>query len=273
MSMHTIKHTYDCCLTIAHIGLRLRCADAEIATALRQRYAAFLCENAAQLTLDVVIDGDRQCGNIEVVMVGWTVRDAAAPEQSWLDVAQGCGQVVVSHAHAGELIEYWLRVAYALLVFRAGGLLFHAAGVVRNERAFLFCGRSGSGKTTVARLSPHNVVLNDDLLVLMPDASNGWIAHATPFSSPTQVQPAGPCCAPLAAVLRLVQDTTVVVRPMHAGLALAELLANAPVVSANPAFSAELIARCQQIERAVPVRHLHFLPDPSFWPVVESLVG
>ena len=162
--------------------------------------------------------------------------------------------------------DYFLRVVYSLLAYRSGGLLLHAAGVVRKGRAYLFFGRSGSGKTTVARNAGDSLVLNDDLIVLLP-ADDGWSAFGTPFTNATQTAPSGGS-APAAALLRLVQSPTVRIEPLTGGRALAELMACVPVLNASPAPPLE---RCRELLLAVPAFDLHLLPDPSFWEAIERL--
>ncbi len=152
------------------------------------------------------------------------------------------------------------------MTFQAGGLIFHAAGIIRQGKTYLFFGPSGSGKTTVARLSANDLVLNDDLLLLMPQ-EQGWLVHATPFWNPTQVKPTAHQ-GPLTAMFRLKQAKKVYLTEMGPGQALAELVANVPVIPLNPGYSQELFTRCQHLAQAVPLRYLHFLPDASFWEVV-----
>ncbi len=279
MTGHEQRPTHEmhtCMLAIASIVVTLRCDDPAFAAALRARYHAFALHAFPHLQVHVAVtaaDAEVQGPAPDVVMEGAVIRHADGHHPSYIDVAAGHGHLVVSQPYAIEEMEYWLRVAYAILAFRAGGLLFHAAGVVHHERAFLFCGRSGSGKTTVARLSPNDIVLNDDLVVLMPDENSGWIAYATPFSNPTQIQPTGNRSAPVAGIFRLVQNKNVDLQPVNGGLALAELLANVPVLAADRSLSMRLFERCEELLRTVPVYYLHFLPDPSFWPVVEAIVA
>jgi hypothetical protein len=115
----------------------------------------------------------------------------------WTDAQRAHLSVVAPHPF--EPIDYFVRAALALLAFEAGGLLFHAAGLAWRGNGYAFFGNSGSGKTTVARVSSHAQILNDDLVVLLPDAVR-WNIHATPFSNPTQVTPAGPQFVPLCAL-------------------------------------------------------------------------
>ena len=150
--------------------------------------------------------------------------------------------------------------------------MLHAAAVKHDGRAYIFFGHSGSGKTTIARLSPDDVVLNDDLILLMPDTSAGenkWRVFGTPFWNPTQVKPT-PQNAPLASMFRLVQDKNVFLEEINPGEAVAELLSNTPVIPADPLRSPPLLTRLHKIIKAATVSKLHFLPDDSFWRVVKQ---
>jgi hypothetical protein len=262
-----------CELAIAGLGARLICNDPALATALRGRYAAFPLHDSVLVSATITVAGAERAAPLHDPALdfdGDSVRFSTPTYTGWIDAAGGRAELTLSSAYALEDVEYFVRVIYALLAFRAGGLLFHAAGIVRDGRGYLFCGASGSGKTTVARLSPADQVLNDDLVILLPEHEH-WIVHATPFWNPSQVRPDGNLHAPVAALLRLVQAPTVALEPMGVGQALAEAIANVPVLPANPAFGLALLLRGQQLLRTIPAYRLHFLPDPSFWLLVTGL--
>jgi hypothetical protein len=182
-----------------------------------------------------------------------------------IDPDRSAELAIASHTPARG-VDYFLRVVLSALAFRSGGLLLHAAGVVRGRRAFLFFGRSGSGKTTVARNSPDDLVLNDDLVLLRPENGH-WMAYGTPFTNPSQTTPAAGS-APVAALLRLVQSPRVVLQPLTGARALAELLACVPVLNASPAPPLE---RCRMLLLSIPAYDLHLRPDSSFWEVIEKI--
>ncbi len=187
--------------------------------------------------------------------------------RGYIDEQNGHGQLEVKSSHPEDSLDYYLRAIYALLAFRVEGLLFHAAGIVRNGRAYLFYGHSGSGKTTVARLSPNSLVLNDDLVILLP-FSGGWRVHATPFWNPTQVRPTRQS-APLAGMYRLVQSKEVFLRKMSTAQSLAELVSNVPIIPEDRSRNADLLRRGIQLLESTPAFQLHFLPDNSFWSVID----
>jgi len=144
--------------------------------------------------------------------------------------------------------------------------MLHAAGIMRDKKTYLFFGHSGSGKTTISRLSTNKLVLNDDLVILMPE-NNGWQVYGTPFWNPTQVKPAAQN-APLVGLYKLVQDKSVFLKSIPASEALAELISNVPIIPADPGRTLKLIARLSEIMNSAPVQKLHFLPEPSFWDII-----
>jgi hypothetical protein len=184
----------------------------------------------------------------------------------WVNLVEQRGLLTLALEDPFNAVDYYLRVLIALLVINSGGFLFHAAGIVRNEKAYLFFGHSGSGKTTVSRLSIHDLVLNDDLVLVIHEPP-GWRVYATPFWNPSQVQPT-PHSAPLAGIYHLVKDKRVFREEMSQARAIAELITNVPVVSQDSASSRKLLALLNQLYLDVSVYRLHFLPDESFWSAV-----
>ena len=143
-------------------------------------------------------------------------------------------------AELGDL-AYFARSAFALHAFDRGALIFHAAGIVHEGVAYAFFGHSGSGKTTVARLSKGKPVLNDDLLFIGP-ADSGYKVWATPFGKRrSQV-----LTASLRALLRLQQAHKDRLEPMPRGIALGELVANSPVVNADPSRASTYQPRSEE---------------------------
>lgn len=262
-------------LDIGGIVVALLCNDARTIALLRRHYADFLAD--ADCPPLVVVNAFVDPGLPVIGLAGREVYYNAADQrllmlgaEAVLHLAQGAVQLWLAPGHILDNIEYTLRVVYALLAVRHGGLLLHAAGIVQQERAYLFCGQSGSGKTTVARLSPPDAVLNDDLVLLLPSGLTGWEAYATPFSNPTQQPPAGRIAAPLARLVFLVQAAEVRLVEMPPARALAELLAVVPVITANAALGSQVMQIGSHLLADVGGYYLRFRPEPSFWAVVAN---
>ena len=92
--------------------------------------------------------------------------------------SQGAEFHGVRHEYA---LDSLLRILLTMVLLPQRGFLLHGATVVRDGRAYIFFGRSGAGKSTVASLvSRKGTVLTDEISLLR--YSDGcWQAHGTPF--------------------------------------------------------------------------------------------
>lgn len=263
-------------LSIAGIGVGLICNHPGIVAALRSRYRDFLVKGPIDMRAEIEYQGQERSSSLLDIGIQFAGRRMQLTERGYrgfIDPPANIAQLQLSSNQPVEDIEYFLRIIYAALAFENQGFLFHAAGIVKDERAFLFFGHSGSGKTTVSRLSEPYRILNDDLLLLLPEKSNDpavhkWIAYSTPFWNPTQVKPS-PSEAPVVGLFRLVQSKNVFLEEMSKGQALAEIFSNIPVLPDDPEKSQILMIRSLDLLSAIPCYRLYFLPDRSFWEVVD----
>ncbi len=165
-------------------------------------------------------------------------------------------------------MENYLRWIIADLALDYGGFVLHAAGVVRDGRAFLFFGPSGAGKSTVVAFSPGCAVLSDDL-VLVTRESGRWLASTTPFagSFPQRIKERG--TYPLRGLYRLSQAMEDGVESLPPAVAMVQVLACCPFV-ADPAARADRLAPLvQACCRSVPPKTLYFRKAASFWGAVD----
>ena len=140
--------------------------------------------------------------------------------------------------------------------------------MLHREQGYAFFGLSGSGKTTAARYSAPDPVLNDDLLLLWPMA-DGWQIVATPFGKRRgDVQ-----STPLRALLRLIKDEKVYLERLPQGRALGELVSNTPVLSGDVVWLPQVLSRWETLIAGVDVYALHFRRDPTFWEVIDAELG
>jgi hypothetical protein len=276
--------TYTTTLAIGPLGLSLATANAQLHAAQQRAYHAFTSDPAIHsnlLRLHFAFTAGAAPDTWPFEFQAGQLHFAADYYTGTIDLAQQQGQLTFTSLQPFEAADYFVRTALALLAFEAGGLLFHAAGLAHHDRGYAFFGYSGSGKTTVARLSSHARLLNDDLVVLLPEASHPaatatreadrWQLIATPFSNPTQVQPTDHQRVPLTALYRLIQDRRVFLEALDPAVAIAEVVASSPIVCADPDRALALLDRAAQLTRAIPVQRLHFLPDASFWDVIDPL--
>jgi hypothetical protein len=258
-------------LSIAKITIGIESNNAWLIKQLKHRYQGYLFNENTQLTTKIYWTADRvgkQKWPPEIVFSPGGVHFNSPGYEGYIDEQQGEAVLKVRSSNPIEGVEYFLRVIYALLVFREGGLLIHGAGILHKGSAYLFIGHSGSGKTTIARYSMNNLVMNDDLIIIMSE-QNGWRAYSTPFWNPDQVLPTS-LNAPLSVIFKLIQDQTVYLELMSKAQSLAELVSNIPIVTADPSRNEKVLRECFNILSSIPSYKLHFLPDGSFWDVIQD---
>jgi hypothetical protein len=74
-----------------------------------------------------------------------------------------------------------LRVLYATLLPRMGGMLIHGCGLRHAAVGVIFPGLSGAGKTTLARKAPDSDDVLSDEIVAVRRLDDGWRVFGTPF--------------------------------------------------------------------------------------------
>lgn len=90
--------------------------------------------------------------------------------------------------NAGQALSSLLRIAFSQSILKYQAISIHAAAVYTSNRAYLFMGESGTGKSTHARLwmehIPGTRLLNDDNPVVRL-TDDGIRVHGTPWSGKT----------------------------------------------------------------------------------------
>jgi hypothetical protein len=153
------------------------------------------------------------------------------------------------------VFENFLRVISAYAAVRMGGLLLHSAGVVVNEQAYLFLGRSGAGKTTMARkaLTAGAEILSDDGNLLLPEEDGGFSAGPVPFAGELgQVPQQHPRKRPVKALIWLSKGDLAGIRQLSRAQAYSRILVCAPTVNADEQQFETVDAVLEQLSVAQP---------------------
>ncbi len=165
-------------------------------------------------------------------------------------------------------IDCVLRIVHTLLLANEGGFLLHAAGVVRNGKAFLFSGVSGAGKTTIAGLAPADAALLTDEISYVVKKSGQYFAFGTPFAG--ELARIGENVrAPIAEVYLLAQGNENKIEPMDSAVAANCLLRNTLFFAEDPCLVKTVFQSVCEFVGKVPVRRLTFLPDARVWELIR----
>jgi hypothetical protein len=164
-------------------------------------------------------------------------------------------------------IDSVLRITHTLLLARAGGFLLHASSAVRNGNAYLFCGLSEAGKTTIARLAPSDVALLTDEASYVRRVSDQYVAYGTPFAGELG-EPGKNISAPIAAVYLLKKAPENRIESVEPAEAVRRLLRNI-LFFAHDAELVRLVfeSACAFVSE-VPVYQLSFFPDERVWELI-----
>ncbi len=182
-------------------------------------------------------------------------------------------------------LENFLRIMTASFILEHGGFLFHASGVVRGGRAYVFFGPSGAGKTTVTHLSKPigapgenrgghvvgagDTVLSDDLTLVIRRGDR-YEACGIPFGLAHHRVPETGGSFPIASFNRLVQSRRVARERIDGARAVAEVASCLPFVMQETRQAERALQAVARALESIPVHRLEFRKDDGFWDVVEE---
>ena len=207
---------------------------------------------------------DIVCGHTElgeaVFEFQWGGRTAG-----WLVCQAGYRQATlyVSGFHVKGAIDNALMILFALASACTGTVLFHAAAVSLGGKGYMFLGKSGTGKSTHARLWLQNLqgveLMNDDNPAVRIKADGTATVYGTPWSGKT------PCyrniSSPLGGVVLLSQAPYNKITRLNGIGAYAAVVASISGKRWDSRIADGLHETENALAAGVPMWHLACLPD------------
>ena len=210
---------------------------------------------------------------------GSQIRVCRAPDgASWFEFSLWgalCGQMwaapgfnratLAIGSHADFAVNNALMVLFAMRTATLQTALFHAAVIGNGGRGYLFLGKSGTGKSTHARLwlkhIPGSELVNDDNPVVRVEADGSVHVYGSPWSGKT------PCyrnlCLPLGGFVQLTQAPYNKIRRLHGIEAYAVLVPSISGKRWDRRIADGLHQTENKLASSVPVWHLDCLPDEA----------
>lgn len=166
----------------------------------------------------------------------------------------------VRHEYA---LDSLIRILLTVALLPRQGFLLHAASIVRDGRAYVFMGRSGAGKSTVASLSPEGSVLTDEISLIRFEQDT-WSAHGTPFWG--EFRAAGHNQNyPIAGIYCLTQAPEDEVIPLKPKELLRAMLPCVLFFSPEQKANEALLNILMKFVHEAPCYRLRFRKDAAFW--------
>jgi hypothetical protein len=244
-------------MSIGCVPFQLQMTDPQLFDAASVRYAAFTGAGTQPIHIalnDFSIE-EREPPEFAYEFEGAVLRDSSRQTSF-----EGVGNEYA--------LDSLLRVLLSWKLAGRSGFLLHAATVIRNGNAYVFTGRSGAGKSTVASLAPEGSVLTDEISLLRRE--NGmWRAYGTPFWG--EFRAAGSnTSAPVRGIFRLVQAAENRLRPLRPVEMLRALLPNVLFFSAETKANRRLLEIVGQAAEEISSYELAFRKDQTFWEVLPE---
>jgi hypothetical protein len=247
-------------MSIGAIPLRLSFCDESLFEEARRRYAAYLCASNGGAAPVSIGPRSAAAEGADSARFQYRLHDAL--------LTLSARAITFEDVRSIYTLDSFLRVTLSVLLAERGGLLLHAATIERGGRAFVFTGKSGAGKSTIASLAPPGSVLTDEISLLR---FSGGVLYAwgTPFWGEFQAGDRA-CRLPVAGIFGLQQAGADRAERLPSARVPSALLANALCFFRHKTLHQRLLATVRDIALAVPVYRLHFRHDPAFWEVIDS---
>lgn len=187
----------------------------------------------------------------------------------WMKMPPQPGRAEIIIRPAGDsddayFLTHAIMIAFMIATCANGTLLIHASSVICDGNAYLFQGKSGTGKSTHAALWTKNIpgaeLLNDDNPLIRFSEDGTAIAYGSPWSGKT------PCyrnmSAPIGAFVRIKRDDRNFLEKLPPLKAYASLATSVFYLPFLPESLREM--RHKTIERlsaTIPCCDMHCLPD------------
>lgn len=273
-------------LTVGGLCVRLSGLDARQRATLEERFGIFCGDRGADPIVAIEVTRAPRASFLRVAQVSEFYRVDTRWEADvlltcsyewagWLDTSRRRGGLSLARMTEEDprafdrSMENFLRVVYSHAVISTGGFLLHSAGLVLNDRAYLFFGPSGSGKTTVTTLTPEALILSDDLTMVLRSASGEYRACSVPFRGLFAPRPESDRSWPVAGFFRLIQDKVDRLDEVRGARAIGELVGSLPFVTERSEIAGDVIDAVASAVSHVPVFRLHFRKDRTFWQLID----
>ena len=165
-------------------------------------------------------------------------------------------------------LNSFIRIVLTLVLLKNQGFLIHASSLIRNNKGYVFPGKSGAGKTTITRLTPDSILLSDELS-LIKKVNGKFRAYGTPFWSELSINGENTSIS-IEDIYFPIQDKKNYAKSIGFSLALEKLLPNVIFYLNDKNLEKKLFNLCIEFISKISPYELHFLPESTFWRSIDD---
>jgi hypothetical protein len=167
-------------IAIAGVAIGFSMRNAVMLGRIKKRYAGYLTSRRPHIVLECRYTRTQRFGVSERVTMTRISRTVRHAQRRDFDCRWRGPAGTLSLSPSIYSFDACLRVLLATLLPSHGTILVHAASVAARKRAYVFPGKSGSGKTTISRLAGDGTVLNDEISAISVESGHVRV-WGTPF--------------------------------------------------------------------------------------------
>jgi hypothetical protein len=219
-----------------------------------RRYSAFFAKDG-ESGLPIIVGPEP---------LGTAFRSEFAVELNDAQLALGARSAHFCGVRNEFALDSLVRIVLTELLLKESGFLLHAATIMHNDKAYVFTGQSGAGKSTVAALSsPGRRVLTDEISLLRISEC-AWQAHGTPFWGEFHAGGSN-LHFPVAGIYLLTQAAENRAERLTPKEALRALFLNVLFFDRSKPAAHNLLSLLVDAVGIIPCYRLRFRRDASFW--------
>lgn len=259
---------------IGPILIKARMLSGEFLEVLYPRYKGFIREEGAY---DFIVEAAR---SLELDLSAYpniTVQSRAGGiihyAFRWdfiakIDLKNRYACILIAPVGTPLCLDSIFRIIASFVSVQKGGFLLHSAAIATQNGAFVFCGISGSGKSTIAKISSEEFDVLTDEMTLIEKVDSEYRVWGTPFWGELQLSVNQ--CAPLRAIFTISKAKVNSFEKISKAEGLTEFMKTILYFAQNLELNNALMDLSIDFLATIPFKKLNFLPDKSFWEPIHA---
>jgi hypothetical protein len=256
-------------INTAGVGVEFITSSQKLAKILNDLYQDHLLDKKDSWKIDITLCKTLDYSHFDQLGFEHTV---SFPDKLWLrgdsvtaeiDFVIKSGVVSIQSNNVEESFGLFYRMFYNRMAVKNNLTLLHASCAIKDNRAYLFSGRSGAGKTTISKMIQSDQIIHDDQIVLAVENKLA-VVKSMPFMGQKKYIYGKIQSFPVEKVYFLYQDTRAFLVPISSARALGRVI-TLPLEELESGRRNELaeyvqlcLNRCSQMVSQAKCFELHF---------------